>query len=131
MDELPTGATTSSSGRLHQRHGDVEVSLDGNAHAWAWTPNTSDSDERLLIDLLPDLAQYCHLGRGRPPAAATWEDTDTMTLLVSVDSGAAGAASIGGDLISEAAVADLAAFGVPRRDPHRQRSRTPTGTGRR
>lgn len=97
--------------RLRQQHRDVELRLDGNAYAWAWTPNVTEPAERLRIDLLPDLAVYCHLGRGRAPEPATWDDDGSLTLVVSVHLGATGTAGIAGDPVSDAAVAELAAAG--------------------
>jgi len=97
---------------LHQRYGLTEVRLDGNAHAWAWTPNIRESEERFQIDLLPHLAFYCDTGRGKPLHPATWENDDSLSIVVSVDLGATGSASIAGDPISERAVVELAATGL-------------------
>ncbi|MCO8127505.1 hypothetical protein NHL50_09825 [Acidimicrobiia bacterium EGI L10123] len=99
--------------RLHQTHEAVEIHLDGDAWAWAWTPNVDDPDQRIEIDLLPDLALVCHAGRGRTvePAALPGEPPG-LTLLVSVNLGAQGAATIDGQQISEEAVTYLAAAGL-------------------
>lgn len=75
---------------LHQTYGDVELRLDGHAHAWAWTPNTHDSDERFQLDLLPHLAFYCQTGRGKRVEPATWENDGSLTIVVSVDLGTTG-----------------------------------------
>lgn len=99
--------------QLHQRHEDVKIHLDGDAHAWVWTPNITDPDKCVQINLLPDLAVYCHLGRGRPREQPTWDDRD-LTLIVAVDLGAGGSAAIAGQPISESAVAALAAAGFIR-----------------
>lgn len=96
--------------RLHQRHENIELRLDGDAYAWVWTPNLTD-DERLQVDLLPDLAIYCHLGRGKPRESATWERDSSLTLITSVSLGSNGSATVGGDPISEDAVAGLASAG--------------------
>jgi hypothetical protein len=97
---------------LHQQYGDVELRLDGNAHAWAWTPNIDEPDERLQLDLLPDLAFYCQTGRGKRVEPATWENDGSLTIVVSVDLGTTGTASIGGQAISELAVVELATAGL-------------------
>jgi hypothetical protein len=97
---------------LHQQYGDVEVHLDGNAHAWAWTPNIDDPDERLQLDLLPHVAFYCQTGRGKRVEPATWENERSLTIVVSVDLGTNGSASISGEPISERAVVELATAGL-------------------
>lgn len=105
-------ATDSRTADLHQRHHDVEIHLDGNAYAWAWTPNTIDPERRLQIDLLPDLALYCHLGRGRRVEPPRWDDPEETTLIVSVDLGTNGTATIGSVRISDEAVCELATAGL-------------------
>jgi len=97
---------------LRQRHGDVILDLDGDAYAWAWTPNIDDPSERLEIDLLGDLALTCHAGRGRIHEPPRPDDPAGTTILVSVHLGSSGSATIAGTPVSEEAIATLAATGL-------------------
>lgn len=93
-----------------QHEGDLELHLDGDAYAWAWSPNIGNDSQHLEMDLLADLAKYASLGIGQPVEAPRRGSGD-LAVIVEVHLGARGHATLAGDTISEAAVAALVAAG--------------------
>lgn len=99
-----------STARRSQRYDDIEVHLDGDAQAWAWTPNIDDADQRIEMDLLPHLASYAAAGVGRTCDEAT-HDRGRLTVSFSVDLGSRGRATLGGEPISTDSIVRLVAAG--------------------
>ncbi len=94
-----------------QRHGRVALTLDGDAFARVWEPNTAD--DRIDVDLLPTAAALIQLGLDAAPAPEPHgTDQGGRTLIIAMSPGALGSITIDGFTSSEEAAVRLLAGGV-------------------
>ena len=93
-----------------QRSGRVTLTLDGDAFARVWEPNTVD--DPISVDLLPNAAALVDLGLDAAPAPEPhWTDQGGRTLIVSMSPGAQGSITIDGFAASDEAGTRLLAGG--------------------
>lgn len=93
-----------------QRHGRVVLTLDGDAFARVWEPNTDD--DPINVDLLSNAAVLVDLGLDAAPAPEPhWTDQSGRTLIISMSPGAAGSITIDGFASSDEAAIRLLADG--------------------
>lgn len=93
-----------------QRHGRVVLTLDGDAFARVWEPNTVD--DPISVDLLSNAAALVDLGLDAAPASEPhWNDQGGRTLIISMSPGALGSITIDGFASSDAAATRVLADG--------------------
>lgn len=93
-----------------QRHGRVVLTLDGDAFARVWEPNTDD--DPINLDLLSNAAALVDLGLDAAPAPEPhWTDQGGRTLIISMSPGALGSITIDGFASSDEAAIRLLADG--------------------
>ena len=93
-----------------QRHGRVVLTLDGDAFARVWEPNTND--DPIDVDLLPHVAALIDLGLDAAPAPEPhWTDQGGRTLIISMSPGTLGSITINGFASSPEAATRLLADG--------------------
>ena len=93
-----------------QRHGRVVLTLDGDAFARVWEPNTDD--DPINVDLLSNAAALVDLGLDAAPAPEPhWTDQSGRTLIISMSPGAVGSITIDGFASSDEAAIRLLADG--------------------
>ena len=93
-----------------QRDGRVVLTLDGDAFARVWEPNTDD--DPIDVDLLPHAAALIDLGLDAAPAPEPhWTDQGGRTLIISMSPGTLGSITIDGFASSPEAAIRLLADG--------------------
>lgn len=93
------------SGHLAWKH--VHVHVGPGAVAMVWTPNVSDPQRRVELDVLDNLAVLVELGLDQPVVEPRWEGPDEVVVLAHVHLGEGGYATIHGVAAGVDVLADL------------------------